>query len=69
MIFSKRYAHTKVKFPCEGCEERTAGCHSVCEKYIKARKEADERLKEIRAGREDTYNHYLAEKKGKRNNR
>ena len=20
--------------PCKGCEERRAGCHSVCEKYI-----------------------------------
>lgn len=28
--------------PCFNCEDRKAGCHSVCEKYIAYRKELDE---------------------------
>ena len=24
--------------PCKGCEERYAGCHSECEKYIEIKK-------------------------------
>lgn len=25
-----------MKFPCQDCEERTAGCHGVCEEYAEA---------------------------------
>lgn len=37
--------------PCKGCEERRAGCHSVCEKYITYKKENDEYRKNITSER------------------
>lgn len=28
---------TDYKYPCKGCEERSVGCHSSCQKYLDAR--------------------------------
>lgn len=30
---------SKVKCPCQGCEQRTARCHSECEAYLIYRRE------------------------------
>lgn len=31
------------KPPCQGCESRSVGCHSKCEKYIEYRTKLDEK--------------------------
>ena len=36
--------------PCRDCEERTVGCHAVCEKYIAWRKAIDDRREAERPG-------------------
>lgn len=33
----------KGKAPCRGCDDRTVGCHSQCDKYIQFKKKIDER--------------------------
>jgi hypothetical protein len=40
-----------MKNACYGCTERHTGCHSTCEKYIKFKKEHDEKAKLIRENR------------------
>lgn len=37
--------------PCKNCDERSSGCHSVCEDY----KAFDARCKELRKRRQDEY--------------
>ena len=46
----------KDTFPCRDCQERSAGCHSVCQKYKEARDEfnrAKQERKEINKWLED----------------
>lgn len=43
-----RLAHN----PCRGCEERYVGCHSSCEKYIKAKEEIEEAKRKERLYKE-----------------
>lgn len=38
--------------PCRDCEERYAGCHATCEKYITWKKEYDALQAKVRAEKE-----------------
>lgn len=33
----------QIKSVCKDCQDRKPGCHGVCEKYINARKELDDK--------------------------
>ncbi len=45
---------------CQGCTERTLGCHSTCEKYKEQRAEFD-RMKEAKH-KDDGYFEYMSDK-------
>lgn len=51
----------KPKSPCLGCEKRSGGCHSVCEKYAAFRHELDEYKEKViesrRSNAKPQYNH------------
>lgn len=49
---------------CHGCTERTPGCHSKCEKYIKERAEYD-RIQELKKGTDIAYREYRRYNMGK----
>lgn len=40
-----------INSPCKNCEERVLGCHSVCEKYLKFKKDAQEEKEKIIASK------------------
>lgn len=45
---AKAYSNRNTKYDdCYHCEERTVGCHSTCEKYLKAKEEYDEIKKKV----------------------
>lgn len=46
---------------CKGCEERKVGCHSTCEKYLKA-KARHELAKKLRQNRDKEYPRHTATK-------
>ena len=51
------------KFPCLKCQDRKPGCHSQCEKYLKAKAindEKNEHRKKIKTAEVDAYNYAKA---------
>ena len=47
------------EFPCKDCEKRKPGCHSICEKYLKAKEKSDSIRETIH--RKNIYNkHFYA---------
>ena len=47
---------------CYKCEYRHVGCHSYCELYLDAKKEADERKKKVQEARRDEFIGYSGNK-------
>lgn len=47
-VSDNRYLYKGPNHKCKDCQKRHYACHDTCEDYINARKEWDERLREIR---------------------
>lgn len=41
--------NTTVEFPCKDCEDRSVGCHSICQKYIAAKEKVEQEKKNPKA--------------------
>ena len=44
-----------IKVPCQDCEDRVIGCHSICEKYDSYRKEINQRNELIEKNKTKLY--------------
>ena len=40
-----------ISSPCKDCKERVLGCHSICEKYLKFKKDTQEEKEKIIASK------------------
>ena len=44
-----------IKAPCQACEDRVVGCHSICEKYDSYRKEINQRNELMKKNKTQLY--------------